>query len=76
MITANLIPLPIDPWRRLMGRVPLLVRLAAGLIAVQALVGVIVDPEAADFTPLALFIAGSLVLFFALMPGEPRKAAR
>ncbi len=74
LLTSDVIRLPIEPWRRLLGRVPLLFRLAIALIVVQALAAVVLDEQAQTFTPMALYVAGALAVFVVLMPGQPRRA--
>ena len=73
LLTTGAIPLPIDPWRRLMSRIPLLLRLAAALIVVQTIAAAVLDEKAATFTPLALYMATALAVLVALMPGQPRE---
>lgn len=75
LLTADVVRLPIEPWRRLLDRVPLLFRLAIALIVVQALAAVVLDEKAQSFTPMALYVAGALAVFVVLMPGQPREVA-
>jgi hypothetical protein len=71
LLTAGIISLPIDPWRRLMSRIPLLFRLTLALFVTRAIGAALLDKKSESFTPLALYVAGVLCILVTLMPGQP-----
>src|SRR2546430_11215275 len=72
-LSSGLIPPRLDWWRRLVGRIPLLVRLAVAPLAVQAMATSFVGPTH-SFTPMALFIAAAVGVLYLLVPRAPRRA--
>lgn len=84
---AGPLPLPLDTWRRLIGRIPLLVRLAVGLVIAAVTVRLLVRAGITAWTPLLaagtpgitaayrimlVLIAVSLLIIFLADPGPPR----
>ncbi len=73
LLVAGLIPPRIDWWRTVAAKVPLLVRLAFALVIVRTLSDAFVNPAAATFTPVALFVAATVAVLYLLIPGSPRQ---
>jgi hypothetical protein len=70
-LRSGLIPIRATAWRRLMSRVPALIRLAAvmGLSAVMGSVLIEMQLERGSFVGLALFLLVPIALLYVLMPG-------
>jgi hypothetical protein len=76
---TRLIPLPLGPWARLVQRIPLLVRMAGGIIVVYYLSRSFLEAQmrvTSSFRPIVLLTGVALVVFFLLNPGllgEPQR---
>lgn len=75
LVQDRVIPLPLEGWRRIVGRIPVLIRLAVALLVADTLRRAFVDEFAPTFVPLALFLAVTAVVLAALLPGPPQAAA-
>lgn len=71
LLRAGVVPPRLDTWKRTAARVPVLLRLAAALLVVDTLRRAFVAEAGASFTPLALYITGSVVILYLLLPGTP-----
>lgn len=76
LLRVGVLPLRLDPWRRLMQRVPLLLRLVAAFLLVSALGRVFAGARSDDdFSAVALFVTVSVVCMYLLVPGPPLERA-
>jgi hypothetical protein len=69
-LSLGLLPPRINGWRRLVARMPLILRLAVALLVVQSLASVLIS-RSLSFTPMALFVASAVAMLYVLVPGEP-----
>lgn len=76
-IQRNLLPLPIDGWRGLINKVPLIIRLAIILILIYFLNNFIVlrtwETGSSSFRPLLITAGLTMLIFFFFIPGVPRE---
>jgi hypothetical protein len=72
-LSAGLVPPRLDRWRRLVARIPLVVRLAAALLTVQTIASSFIRPTD-SFTPTAMFIVVAVAVLYLLVPGAPKEA--
>lgn len=71
LLRADVLPLRLEPWRRVVVNVPVLLRLAVALLVVDQIRRAFVDEFAPTFTQLALYLTGAVVVLFLLLPGAP-----
>lgn len=76
-VQRNLIPLPIDGWRNLINKVPLIVRLGIILILIYFLNNFIVlqtwETGSSSFRPLVITAGLTMLIFFIFIPGTPKE---
>lgn len=75
LIKSDATPISINGWKKVAARVPVLVRLVLGFLILANLRDSFAGEYDADFDRLALYVLGSIVLLFALLPGPPRPQA-
>jgi hypothetical protein len=71
LVRKNIIPLPMEWWKRLVAKVPLLIRMGIGFIIISSLRDAFAGEYDNNFAPLASYLLGSIVLLVVLLPGPP-----
>jgi hypothetical protein len=71
LVRKGIIPVPLEWWKRLVARVPLLVRMGIGFLILSSLRDAFAGEYDSNFAPLASYLIGSVVLLVVLLPGPP-----